>query len=337
MRTAMRDRITRSAVGLMLAAASIALAACGGEGSSGTKEADKASGAGCAPIAGNQLVVLDDDKKLQTADNIIAVVNAKVASDPALLAALDKVASALDTSKLIALNKAVDVDRKTPEVAAKDFATAEKLTDGLAKGPGGNVVIGAANFSENKTLGALYKIALDAAGYTSTVQSIGNRELYEPSLEKGEIQVVPEYAGTFTEFLNKKVNGASAQPVASGDVDKTVTALTDLAGKVGLKVGKASKAADQNAFAVTKALADKYSLKTLSDFASKCSGAATVLGGPPECPQRPFCQPGLETTYNLKVGKFSSLDAGGPQTKNALTTGSISIGLVFSSDGALAS
>jgi osmoprotectant transport system substrate-binding protein len=337
MRTAMRNRITRSAVGLMLAAASIALAACGGEGSSGTKEADKASGAGCAPIAGNQLVVLDDDKKLQTADNIIAVANAKVAGDPALLAALDKVASALDTSKLIALNKAVDVDRKTPEVAAKDFATAEKLTDGLAKGPGGNVVIGAANFSENKTLGALYKIALDAAGYTSTVQSIGNRELYEPSLEKGEIQVVPEYAGTFTEFLNKKVNGASAQPVASGDVDKTVTALTDLAGKVGLKVGKASKAADQNAFAVTKALADKYSLKTLSDFASKCSGAATVLGGPPECPQRPFCQPGLETTYNLKVGKFSSLDAGGPQTKNALTTGSISIGLVFSSDGALAS
>jgi osmoprotectant transport system substrate-binding protein len=337
MRTAMRNRITRSAVGLMLAAASIALAACGGEGSSGTKEADKASGAGCAPIAGNQLVVLDDDKKLQTADNIIAVANAKVAGDPALLAALDKVANALDTPKLIALNKAVDVDRKTPEVAAKDFATAEKLTDGLAKGPGGNVVIGAANFSENKTLGALYKIALDAAGYTSNVQSIGNRELYEPSLEKGEIQVVPEYAGTFTEFLNKKVNGASAQPVASGDVDKTVTALTDLAGKVGLKVGKASKAADQNAFAVTKALADKYSLKTLSDFASKCSGAATVLGGPPECPQRPFCQPGLETTYNLKVGKFSSLDAGGPQTKNALTTGSISIGLVFSSDGALAS
>ena len=337
MRTAMRNRITRSAVGLMLAAASIALAACGGEGSSGTKEADKASGAGCAPIAGNQLVVLDDDKKLQTADNIIAVANAKVAGDPALFAALDKVASALDTSKLIALNKAVDVDRKTPDVAAKDYATAEKLTDGLVKGPGGNVVIGAANFSENKTLGALYKIALDAAGYTSTVQSIGNRELYEPSLEKGEIQVVPEYAGTFTEFLNKKVNGASAQPVASGDVDKTVTALTDLAGKVGLKVGKASKAADQNAFAVTKALADKYSLKTLSDFASKCSGSATVLGGPPECPQRPFCQPGLETTYNLKVGKFSSLDAGGPQTKNALTTGSISIGLVFSSDGALAS
>jgi osmoprotectant transport system substrate-binding protein len=326
----------RATLGVVLSVAALGLAACGEEGSSGTAAPPSVSGAGCAPVKGDKLVVLEDDKKLQNADNIIPAINTKVA-DPALIAALDKVSTALTSPKLIALNKAVDVDRKTPEVAAKDFATAEKLTDGLAKGPGGNVVIGAANFSENKTLGALYKIALDAAGYTSTVQSIGNRELYEPSLEKGEIQVVPEYAGTFTEFLNKKVNGASAQPVASGDVDKTVTALTDLAGKVGLKVGKASKAADQNAFAVTKALADKYSLKTLSDFASKCSGAATVLGGPPECPQRPFCQPGLETTYNLKVGKFSSLDAGGPQTKNALTTGSISIGLVFSSDGALAS
>jgi osmoprotectant transport system substrate-binding protein len=333
----MRNRFTRTAAGLALAVATIGLAACGGEGSSGTEKADTASGAGCEPLAGSQLVVLDDDKKLQTADNIIAVVNARVATDPALLAALDKVADALDTPKLVALNKAVDVDRKTPKVAAEEFAAAQKLTDGLAKGAGGAIVIGAANFSENQTLGALYEIALDAAVYNATVQSIGNRELYEPSLEKGEIQVVPEYAGTFTEFLNKKVNGASASPVASGDVDKTVTALTDLAGKVGLKVGKASKAADQNAFAVTKAFADKNGVKTLSEFAAKCSGAATVLGGPPECPQRPFCQPGLESTYNLKVGKFASLDAGGPQTKNALTTGAITIGLVFSSDGALAS
>jgi osmoprotectant transport system substrate-binding protein len=335
-RTAMRHRISRTAAGLALAAATVGLAACGESGSSGTEAPDTASGAGCAPVAGTQLVVLEDDKKLQTADNIIAVVNTKAASHPSLLAALDKVADALDTPKLIALNKAVDVDRKTPKVAATDFAATATITDGLAQGPGGNIVIGAADFSENQTLGALYEIALDAAGYNATVQQIGNRELYEPSLERGEVQVVPEYAGTFTEFLNKKVNGASAAPVASGDVDKTVTALKELAGKSGLTVGKASAAADQNAFAVTKAFADKFGVKTLSEFAAKCSGTATVLGGPPECPQRPFCQPGLESTYNLKAGKFSSLDAGGPQTKTALTSGAITIGLVFSSDGALA-
>lgn len=333
--TAMRTRTFRTSAAIALAFATIGLAACGESGSSGTKEADTASGAGCAPVAGTQLVVLDDDKKLQTSDNIIAVIN-KTKADPALIAAVDKVAGALDTEKLIKLNKAVDVDRKTPKVAAADFAAAEKLTDGLSKGPGGKIVIGAADFSENQTLGALYEIALDAAGFDASVQQIGNRELYEPSLEKGEIHVVPEYAGTFTEFLNKKSNGASATPVAAGDIEKTVTGLKPLADKAGLVLGKASKAADQNAFAVTKAFADKNGVKTLTEFAEKCSGTATVLGGPAECPQRPFCQPGLETTYNLKAGKFSSLDAGGPQTKNALTTGAITIGLVFSSDGALA-
>jgi osmoprotectant transport system substrate-binding protein len=334
--TAMRTRTFKTTAALALAFATIGLAACGESGSSGTEAPDTASGAGCAPVAGNQLVVLEDDKKLQTSDNIIAVVNKAKGGDAALIAALDKVADALDTPKLIALNKAVDVDRKTPKVAATDFATAEKITDGLAKGAGGKIVIGAADFSENQTLGALYEIALDAAGYDASVQQIGNRELYEPSLEKGEINVVPEYAGTFTEFLNKKFNGGSAAPVASGDIEKTVSGLKPLAEKAGLVLGKASKAADQNAFAVTKAFADKNGVKTLTEFAEKCSGTATVLGGPPECPQRPFCQPGLETTYNLKAGKFSSLDAGGPQTKNALTTGAITIGLVFSSDGALA-
>jgi osmoprotectant transport system substrate-binding protein len=61
-----------------------------------------------------------------------------------------------------------------------------------------------------------------------------------------------------------------------------------------------------------------------------------VLGGPPECPERPFCQPGLEETYGLEIGEFVSLDAGGPLTKTALQQGNIALGLVFSSDAALA-
>jgi osmoprotectant transport system substrate-binding protein len=263
-------------------------------------------------------------------------VNAKTAAMAGVIDALNHVSAALSLDKLIALNKAVDVDRKTPQTAAQDFATAEKFTDGIQKGAGGKLIIGAANFSENQTLAELYRLALVAAGYDATVQQIGNRELYEPSLEKDQIQVVPEYAGTLTEFLNKKVNGASAAPLASGDVDKTMTALKDLGTKVGLAFGQPAEAADQNAFAVTKAFADKYQVQTLTDFGSKCSGKATVLGGPPECPQRPFCQPGLQQTYSIQVGSFLSLDAGGPQTKTALKTGKVSLGLVFSSDSELA-
>ena len=167
------------------------------------------------------------------------------------------------------------------------------------------------------------------------MKNVGNRELYEPALEKGEIQVMPEYVGTLTEFINKAENGADAEPIASGDLDATVQALTGLGDKVGLKFGEPSGAADQNAFAVTTAFADKYGVTTLSDLGAKC-GSGLVLGGPPECPERPFCQPGLEETYGLAFDSFTSLDAGGPLSKTALEQGKVSLALVFSSDAALA-
>lgn len=333
-RSMTRTRLAVGAVGAIAAAGF--LAGCGESGSSGTQApAGGAAGAGCAPVAGTQLVVLEDNKKLQNTDNVIPAVNAKVSS-PELLAALDKVSSSLDTPKLIALNKAVNVDRKTSKVAAEEFAAANNLTAGIAKGAGGEVIVGAADFAESATLAELYRITLTAAGYSAKVQQIGNRELYEPALEKGEIHVVPEYAATMADFLNGKVNGANATAISSPDLDQTVNGLKAVGEKVGIAFGTPSAAQDQNAFAVTREFADKYGVTNLTELAEKCSGQATVLGGPAECPQRPKCQAGLVEVYDFRAGSFSSLDAGGPQTKSALKQGSISVGLVFSSDAELA-
>ncbi len=319
-----------------LSAAVITLAGCGNAGSSGTEAPpSSATGQGCAPVAGDSLVVLTDDKNLQNTDNVVPAFNKKAATADAI-AALDKVSTALDTTKLIALNKAVDIDRKSSKAAAQEFVTANNVTSGITKGAGGKITVGAANFSENATLGEIYALALTAAGYTVKVQQIGNRELYEPALEKGDIGVVPEYAATLATFLSGKVDGKDAKDPSSSDLNTTVTNLKALGAKRGLAFGAASAAQDQNAFAATTAFSDKYGVKTLSDLAAKCSGAATVLGGPPECPQRPKCQAGLVTTYNFQAGKFSSLDAGGPLTKTGLKQGTVSVGLVFSSDGALA-
>ncbi|GAA1757086.1 glycine betaine ABC transporter substrate-binding protein [Luedemannella helvata] len=322
-----------TAAGLLVVAGT--LTACGDAGSSGTTAPPTATaaGAGCAPEKSDVLVVLADDKKLQNSDNIVAVAN-KSKSTPALLAAVDKVGAALDTTKLVALNKAVDVDRKTPAVAAKEFAEANSLTTGLSGGSG-DVVVGAANFPESETLAELYKLALNAAGFKATVKKSTNREVYEPAIERGEITVFPEYAATLTEFLNQKANGKDAKPVASGDINATIEALKPLADKYQLVVGTPSAATDQNAFATTKPLADKYGLKTLSDFAAKCNGGASVLAGPPECPQRPFCQPGLLETYGISFGNFFQADAGGPLAKGALKNGNASLALVFSSDSSL--
>jgi osmoprotectant transport system substrate-binding protein len=329
-----RTRTTLSIAGL--AAIAALAAACGEEGQSGTEAPDPgAAGEGCAPVAGEQLVLLEDDQQLQTADNVVPAVNEEAAT-PELIAALDAVSAALDTPKLTALRKAVDIDRQTPEQAAQAFADTEALTDGIAAGEGGSVVIGTAEFSESQILGELYDIALTAAGFEVEVQTVGNRELYEPALERGEVQVVPEYVGTLTEFLNAQVNGADPEPLASSDVDATMTELTALGEEVGLVFGEPSAAADQNGFAVTQEFSDQYGVTTLTELADKCSGAETILGGPPECPQRPFCQVGLEDVYGLEVGPFSTLDAGGPLTKEALRAGEISVGLIFTTDGDLA-
>ena len=60
------------------------------------------------------------------------------------------------------------------------------------------------------------------------------------------------------------------------------------------------------------------------------------LGGPPECPERPFCLLGLNETYGLEFAEFVPLDAGGPLTVTALTGGQVDVGLLFTSDPAIA-
>ncbi|WP_104524573.1 glycine betaine ABC transporter substrate-binding protein [Blastococcus atacamensis] len=328
----MRTRI-RYIVPLALVA--LTTAACGESGSSGTgggADTTQASGNACAPVPGDQLVVLEDDQGLQNADNLIPAVNAAAAeANPALVPALDAVSEALTLEALGNLNVAVDVERQSPEDAAAAWVEENVDTGGLEQGSG-EIVVGGGNFSEPTILANIYADVLEAAGFSATVQPTGNRELYLPALQRGEIQVHPEYLATVTEFLE----GDEATQVASSDVDETVAALTPLAEEAGLVFGEPSDAANQNAFAVTREFADDLGVTTLSELADACGDGSLVLGGPGECPTRPFCQPGLEDTYGLDFAGFQEFDAGGPLTKAAIQQGEVSIGLVFTTDGSVA-
>jgi osmoprotectant transport system substrate-binding protein len=200
-------------------------------------------------------------------------------------------------------------------------------------GDKGSIVVGSFNFGESEIVANMYADVLAKAGFKTSVKKLTNREVVEPALERGDIGLVPEYLSTLTEFLNGKAHGPNAAPLASPDPQRTVTALRGLAQPRGLKVLDPSPAADQNAFAVTKDFATKNRLTTLSDLGGY--QGKLVLGGPPECPKRPFCQPGLEKTYGIKFDGFKALDAGGPLTKTAIQKGTVQIGLVLSSDGSL--
>lgn len=195
--------------------------------------------------------------------------------------------------------------------------------------------VAAYNFGESQIVANLYAGALNAAGEPAEVKTLTNREIIIPAAEDGQIQVVPEYAGTLTEFLNKQVNGTDAKPLASSDIDVTIKNLRTLADDVGLVVLDPAPARNQNAFAVRKEFAEQNNLKTLTQLGAYSQQTPVSVGGPPECPARPFCLIGLEDTYDVKVSEFVSLDAGGPLTKSAIKQGIVDVGLVLTSDGAL--
>ncbi|MFD3327075.1 glycine betaine ABC transporter substrate-binding protein [Streptomyces sp. NPDC058701] len=231
----------------------------------------------------------------------------------------------------------------TVSLAACGGDSLEKSKDGgsgsaepSAGGGKGSLVVGSAGFTEANVLAELYAQVLKDAGYSTSVKTVNNRELYEPSLEKGEIDVVPEYAATLAEFLNAKVNGAKApeeKPVASSDVAATVAALEKLAGPLGLKALPAGGAVDQNAFAVTGEFARKNNLKTLSDLGT--SGLKVKIAAGDECAVRPFCAPGLTKTYGIQVAGIDPKGVGTPQSKQAVKDGADQLVLTTTTDATL--
>ncbi|WP_455681209.1 ABC transporter substrate-binding protein [Streptomyces caniferus] len=182
-------------------------------------------------------------------------------------------------------------------------------------------------------LAEIYSKVLTDAGYRTRVQTLANRELYEPALEKGQIDVVPEYASTLAEFLNAKKNGTKAKPVASSDIGKTVTALKKLAGPRGLKVLAAGGATDQNAFAVTRKFAAKHGLKSLSDLGASKQKIKIAAGE--ECETRVFCKPGLEKTYGIDITALDPKGVGTPQAKQAVKDGTDQLVLTTTTDATL--
>ncbi len=196
-----------------------------------------------------------------------------------------------------------------------------------SNGPG--ILVAAFNFNESEILAHLFTGALNAAGLHATVKAMSTREAVQPALWAGQVQVVPEYTSSLTAFLNRhdRIRGAK-QP--AHDLHATMIALRAAASRHRLTVLNPSDAANENVFAVTEQFAREHNLSSMSDLARY--RGRLVLGGPAECPTRPYCEPGLRKVYGIQFTGFRRLDPGGPLTKLALKTDQIQVGLLFSSD-----
>jgi osmoprotectant transport system substrate-binding protein len=204
---------------------------------------------------------------------------------------------------------------------------------GSSGGASGSLTVGAAGFTESNLLAQMYADLLQKAGFTVNVKTVASQEIFQSSLEKGSIAVVPEYAATYANSMQTEVTGTQSPNAASPDLDTTVANLDKYLPKKGLTHLNPAEAVDQNAFAVTQGFADKNNLKTLTDLGK--SGISVKLGAPAECPTRPFCQPGLEKTYNIKISGITPLAFDSLPVKQSLKSNKIQLGLVATTDATL--
>ncbi|MFI6697645.1 ABC transporter substrate-binding protein [Streptomyces sp. NPDC050509] len=222
-------------------------------------------------------------------------------------------------------------------LATATCTTGPSLEDrGAVTAPPGDskhLTIGTAGFTESDLLAQMYALLLERAGYHTRILSVTNRELYEPALESGRIDVVPEYAATFADWLNAKAHGPDARPVGSPDLATTMKALRTLASARGLTVLDPGRAVDQNAFAVSAAYARKHHLRTLSDLGR--SRLPVRLAAGDECVRRPYCAPGLRRTYGIDITGIDPKGVGTTPAKQAVQRGQDQMVLTTTTDATL--
>ncbi len=189
----------------------------------------------------------------------------------------------------------------------------------------GTIVVGVSGgFAENQIVAEMYAQVLERAGYTVVRQlDLRSREVSQNALESGRIDLKPEYLSSLLLFLDPNAQ-------ASGDPADVARQNRQLLRARGITLLTPSRAQDTNQFVANSRTAEQFDLTTMSSL-TRVAGQLT-LGGPPECPQRPFCLPGLKRVYGIVFEDFQPLDVGGPETVAALRDDEVQIGLLFSTD-----
>ncbi|HEX6345519.1 ABC transporter substrate-binding protein [Umezawaea sp.] len=198
---------------------------------------------------------------------------------------------------------------------ASACGSAEDLSGSGQQAASGEVVVGSADFTENKILAEVYAGALKTAGLKATVKSgIGARELVVKALQDKSLGVVPEYTGNLLNYFDKTNATTTAEDVYSALKSKTPS---------GLSVLDKSAAEDKDVLVVTKATADA-GVKSVADLAGKPD---FVLGAAGEWAQR--WEAKINEVYGVKFKEIKTTDAGGPVTVDALKGGTVQVANLY--------
>ncbi|WP_460688656.1 ABC transporter substrate-binding protein [Nesterenkonia suensis] len=192
-------------------------------------------------------------------------------------------------------------------------------------GEGGAIVVGSQQYYSNTIIAELYAQRLEAAGHEVDRQfDIGQREVYMPELESGEIDVFPEYAGNLLQYVDPESEASDLESVLAGLEDSLPEGISALS---------PAEATDQDSFVVTGEFAQERGLSSVGDLADVDEELSIAANS--EFETRPYGPQGLQEVYGVEITLVPVEDSGGPLTVRALLDGDVQVADIYSADPAI--
>lgn len=187
------------------------------------------------------------------------------------------------------------------------------------------VKVGSKDFTEEFILGEMYALLLQEAGFkVERKLNLGGTPIAHAALEKGDIDLYPEYTSTGLLTVLKEKPIADAQ----GIVDAIRKGYKE---KFKLTWLDPAPFNNTQALAMTKGVAEKHGIKTYSDLAAKAGELR--LGGPAEFAEREDGIKGLQKAYGgFQFKEFRQLGTGSLRYE-ALKNGQVDAVVAFGTDG----
>ncbi|WP_420367404.1 ABC transporter substrate-binding protein [Curtobacterium sp. L1-20] len=217
-------------------------------------------------------------------------------------------------------------------IALAGCSSSDPLSSGSGSGGGDSktIVVGSQAYPSNEIIAELYAQELQHEGFTVKKQlNIGQRKAYWPEVEKGSINVFPEYNGNLLNFLlQEDGKDTTTETTTDGINDALKSALPS-----DVKALTSADASDADTYTVTQATADKYDLKSIADL-SKIGGTISIAANP-EFATAAYGPKGLKEKYGITGEVNQQNDSGGPLTIKAIQDGDSQVADIYSASASI--
>ena len=197
--------------------------------------------------------------------------------------------------------------------------------DETTQADGDTIVVGSQAYYSNEIIAEIYAQVLEDEGFEVQRDfQIGQREVYMPELESGEIDLVPDYTGNLVQYYNDEGDSGSPEEV----YEQVGDALPE-----GLQALDFAEATDQDSYTVTSETAEEHDLTTIGDLANL--GDSVSMAANSEFETRPYGPEGAQELYGVTIELTGVEDSGGPLTVGALTDGDVQVADIYTSSPAI--